>query len=84
MPDRKLIDVVAGFEYDAGCWIGRVVMERLQTSATTSDRRILFQLEFNGFSKVGGSSLESIQTNVPKYQYLREEVVPPNRFQQYD
>ena len=84
MPDRKVVDLVAGFEYDAGCWLGRVVMERLQTSATTSDRRILFQLEFNGFSKVGGSSLESIQNNVPKYQYLREEVVPPNRFQQYD
>ena len=48
------------------------------------DRRILFQLEFNGFSKVGGSSLQSIQANVPKYQYLREEVVQPNRFQQYD
>ncbi len=84
MPDRKLIDVIAGFEYDAGCWLGRVVLERLQTSSTTSDRRILFQLEFNGFSKVGGSSLQSIQANVPKYQYLREEVVQPNRFQQYD
>ena len=65
-------------------WLGRVVLERLQTSSTTSDRRILFQLEFNGFSKVGGSSLQSIQANVPKYQYLREEVVQPNRFQQYD
>ena len=84
LPDRKFIDVIAGFEYDAGCWLGRVVMERLQTSATTADRRILFQLEFNGFSKLGGSSLQSIQANVPKYQYLREEVVPPNRFQQYD
>lgn len=84
MPDRKLIDVIAGFEYDAGCWLGRVVLERLQTSSNTSDRRILFQLEFNGFSKVGGSSLQSIQANVPKYQYLREEVVQPNRFQQYD
>ena len=62
----------------------RVVLERLQTSSNTSDRRILFQLEFNGFSKVGGSSLQSIQANVPKYQYLREEVVQPNRFQQYD
>lgn len=84
LPDRKFIDVVAGFEYDAGCWLGRVVLERLQTSATTSDRRILFQLEFSGFSKLGGSSLETLQNHVPKYQYLREEVVPGNRFQNYD
>jgi LPS-assembly protein len=84
MPDRKLVDVIAGFEYDAGCWLGRIVMERLQTSSNTSDRRILFQLEFNGFSKVGGSSLQSIQANVPKYRYLREEIVQPNRFEQYD
>lgn len=84
LPDRKFIDVVAGFEYDAGCWLGRVVLERLQTSATTSDRRILFQLEFSGFSRLGGSSLETLQNHVPKYQYLREEVVPGNRFQNYD
>ena len=82
--DRKLVDVVAGFEYDAGCWLGRVVLERLQTSSSTADQRILFQLEFNGFSRLGASTLESLQTNVPKYQYLREEVVQPNRFQQYD
>lgn len=84
LPDRKMIDLIAGFEYDAGCWLGRVVLERLQLSSTTNDQRILFQLEFNGFSRVGASSLQSIQANVPKYQYLREEVVQPNRFQQYD
>lgn len=84
LPDRKFVDVVAGFEYDAGCWLGRVVLERLQTSASTSDRRILFQLEFSGFSRLGGSSLESLQSHVPKYQYLREEVVPGDRFQNYD
>lgn len=84
LPDRKMIDLVAGFEYDAGCWLGRVVLERLQLSSTTNDQRILFQLEFNGFSRVGASSLQSIQANIPKYQYLREEVVQPNRFQQYD
>ena len=84
LPDRKMIDLVAGFEYDAGCWLGRVVLERLQLSSTTNDQRILFQLEFNGFSRVGASTLQSIQANIPKYQYLREEVVQPNRFQQYD
>ena len=84
LPDRKMIDLVAGFEYDAGCWLGRVVVERLQLSATTKDQRILFQLEFNGFSRVGASALQTIQANIPKYRYLREEAVEPNRFQNYD
>ncbi|MDP2405352.1 MAG: LPS-assembly protein LptD [Hydrogenophaga sp.] len=84
MPDRKIIDLVAGFEYDAGCWLGRVVVSRLQQSTTAANQSILFQLEFSGFSRVGASSLQTLQGNVPKYQYLREEIAPPSRFQQYD
>jgi LPS-assembly protein len=84
LPDRKVVDLVAGFEYDAGCWLGRVVLQRLQTSTTASSESILFQLEFSGFSRVGASSLQSLEANVPGYRYLREEVSPPSRFPQYD
>ena len=49
VPDRKVVDLVAGFEYDAGCWIGRVVVESLQRSLNSANRRILFQLAFNHF-----------------------------------
>lgn len=84
LPDRKVIDLIAGFEYDAGCWIARVVAERLQVNTSNANQRILFQLELNGFGRLGASSLRSLQSNVPRYQYLREEVVKPNRFQQYD
>lgn len=84
LPDKKVLDLVAGFEYDAGCWLGRVVLERLQTSTTAANQRVLFQLEFNGFSRLGASSLQTLQANVPRYRYLREEVSPPSRFPQYD
>jgi LPS-assembly protein len=84
VPDRKIVDLVAGFEYDAGCWLGRVVLQRLQTSNTESNQSILFQLEFSGFSRVGASSLQTLSTNVPGYRYLREEVVPSSRFPSYD
>ncbi|WP_372657594.1 LPS-assembly protein LptD [Hydrogenophaga sp.] len=84
VPDRKVVDLVAGFEYDGGCWIGRTVIERLQTSTTTASQRILFQLEFNGFTRIGTSPLQSLRDNIPRYQYLREEINPPSRFQQYD
>ncbi|MEZ5646739.1 MAG: LPS-assembly protein LptD [Burkholderiaceae bacterium] len=84
VPDKKVIDMVAGFEYDAGCWIGRVVLERLQLNSSSANERVLFQLEFSGFSRLGGSSLKTLSDQIPRYQYLREEVNPPSRFENYD
>lgn len=84
VPDRKIVDLVAGFEYDAGCWIGRVVLERLQSSTSSANRRILFQIEFLGFTRIGSSPLQTLRDNVPRYQYLREEINPPSRFGRYD
>ena len=86
LQDRKLVDTVVGFEYDSCCWIGRVVLERLQSSVTTSNTRLLFQIEFVGFSRLslGASPLETLRRNVPRYQYLREQVSTPSRFSNYD
>ncbi len=84
LPDSKVVDLLAGFEYDAGCWIGRVAIERLQNSTTTSNQRIMFQLEFSDFTRVGSSPLQSLRNNVPRYQLLREEINPPSRFERYE
>ena len=82
--DAKLVDSIVGFEYDAGCWLGRVVLERLQTGLITSTRRIMFQLELVGFSRVGIDPLATLQKNIPRYQFLREQVTAPSRFSNYD
>ena len=84
LTESKPVDVVAGFEYDAGCWIGRVVLERLQTGRTEANQRVLFQLEFNGLTRLGPNALQSLRENVPRYQYLREQINPPSRFQNHD
>ena len=82
--DRKLVDSVIGFEYDGGCWLGRVVLEQLQTSQSSANRRIMFQLEFVGFSRVGSSPLKALKENIPRYQFLRETTSSPSRFSNYD
>ena len=84
--DRKLVDTVVGLEYDSCCWIGRVVLERLQSGVTTSNTRLLFQVEFVGFSRLslGSSPLETFKQHVPRYQPLRDQVSTPSRFSQYD
>jgi len=82
--DQRVADMVTGFEYDAGCWVGRVVLERVQTATNESTDRLLFQLEFVGFSRIGANPLATLSANIPRYQYLRQEVKPPSRFQNYD
>jgi LPS-assembly protein len=83
--DKKLVDTLVGFEYDAGCWLARVAIERLQTTTSSANKRILFQMEFVGFARVGSSPLSILQRNVPRYQLLREKIdVSPSRFSNYD
>lgn len=89
LKERSLVDTLVGLEYDAGCWLGRVAFERLQTnistgSPTSSTSRILFQLEFVGFARVGISPLKHLSDNIPRYQYLRDSAVQPSRFQHYE
>ena len=84
--DGKLVDSVIGLEYDGGCWIGRIVFDKLQTSTSTANRRIMFQLEFVGFSRLGSNPLQTLKENIPRYQYLRETTsnTSPSRFSNYD
>ncbi len=82
--DRRLVEGLLGVEYDAGCWIGRVVVEKLNSSFTTSTKRILFQLELIGLSRLGSSPLQTLRNSIPNYRMLREEVTPPSRFTDYE
>ena len=86
LQDRKLVDAVVGIEYDSCCWIGRVVLERLHNSLTSANTRLLFQIEFIGFSRLslGSNPLSSLKQNIPGYRYLRDQVSTPSRFSNYD
>ncbi|MDD2918782.1 LPS-assembly protein LptD [Rhodoferax sp.] len=82
--ERQLVNGVLGFEYDAGCWLGRIVLERMQTSSTSATQSIMFQLEFVGFSRLGVDPLKSLKDNIPGYQNLRVPAGMPSRFSNYD
>jgi LPS-assembly protein len=85
MADRKFVDSIVGFEYDAGCWLGRVVVENLARSDASSNSRVLFQLELVGFARIGqAGTLRTLKTNIPRYQNLNEQVTTPSRFTNYD
>ena len=82
--DKKLVDGILGFEYDGCCWISRVVVQRSQNTLAASTTRILFQLELVGFSRLGVNPLQVLKTNIPRYEFLRDQVTAPSRFTNYD
>jgi LPS-assembly protein len=84
MDERRLVDALVGFEYDAGCWLGRVVLEKLQISSTSATQRIMFQLEFVGFTRLGVSPLKTLKESISGYQSLRGPTRAPSRFSNYD
>ena len=75
--DSRITDSLAGFEYDAGCWIGRVVAERVSTGRTEATTRLLLQLELVGLSRLGSNPLQVLKDNIPGYQLLRDDRADP-------
>ena len=73
LKDSRVTDSLLGLEYDAGCWIGRVVAERLSTGRSEATTRLLVQLELVGLSRIGSNPLRVLKDNIPGYQLLREE-----------
>lgn len=69
--DSRVTDSLLGVEYDSGCWIGRLVAERLSTGRGQATTRLLFQLELVGLSRLGANPLQVLKDNVPGYQLLR-------------
>jgi LPS-assembly protein len=71
--ESRMVETVAGLEYDGGCWIGRVVFQRLATQERDSNTSFFVQLEFNGFAKVGTNPLEMLKRNVPGYGVINQQ-----------
>jgi LPS-assembly protein len=85
--DGRMVDTLLGVEYDAGCWLARMVLQRTQTSITTSTSSLMFQIEFVGFTRLGlgGNPVQTLPLSVSRYQNLRDtHIAPPSRFTNYD
>ena len=80
--DRRLLEGVAGLEYNAGCWVFRGVFQRIQAAAQTTSTAIFFQVEFNGLGQIGtGDTVDFLKRNVPGYAPTNPadpQLVPPS------
>lgn len=66
--DRKLLEGLAGFEYNAGCWQVRAVAHRFITATQTYSTSFQIQLELSGLSRIGINPLETIRQNISGYR----------------
>ncbi len=73
--DRKLLEGVVGFEYNADCWQVRAVAHRFITATQQYSTSFQIQLELSGLSRIGINPLETLRQNIPGYR-RSDEIAP--------
>ena len=77
--DNRVVEALGGMEYDGGCWVGRVVLQRFATTTSRSTTSVFFQIDLNGLSRLGSNPLDVLRRNIPGYSKLNEHQLPGSR-----
>lgn len=75
--DDKLVEGLAGLEYNGGCWAVRGVFQRLATKENQSTDALFFQLELSGMGRLGSNPLDALKHSVPGYRPSNEILPTP-------
>jgi LPS-assembly protein len=67
LQEDRWTELLAGFEYNGGCWVGRVVLHRYALSSASNNTAIFFQLELNGLGSLGNDPGSLLRRAVPGY-----------------
>jgi LPS-assembly protein len=80
--DARMLEGLAGLEYNAGCWVFRAAFQRLQAATNTTSSGIFLQLEFNGVGGLGSDDIVTLlRRSVPGYvptNPSESRLVPPS------
>lgn len=72
LKDGRLLEGLAGLEYNAGCWATRGVMQSIATAAGISSTSFFIQLELNGIGRFGANPLDVLKHSIPGYVISNE------------
>lgn len=78
--DKRLLEAVAGVEYDGGCWALRIVGHRLSTATNANTSAVFVELELNGVTRVGSNPLEVLSRNIGGYTRYDPRLARPNEY----
>ena len=75
--ESKIIETVAGLEYNGGCWVGRAVLQRYATASGDTNTALFVQLELNDFSSIGSNPLQMLARRIPGYGRINQLASDP-------
>lgn len=81
---NRVLNRVVGLEYDADCWVVRVVQRRYQNTSVLATSEIYMQIDFKGFSGFGNNPVNLIRFNVPGYEPVSAIPAPVSPFESYE
>lgn len=75
--DHRIIESVGGLEFNGGCWVSRVILQRIATATGDSSTAFFIQLELNGFSSIGSNPMDMLKRNIPGYGRINQPAADP-------
>jgi LPS-assembly protein len=76
--DKRILDSIAGLEYNQSCWTLRLVAQHYTTATRQSNTGFFVQLELNDLMQVGSDPLSLLKQNVPGYAKLKNKPATPS------
>ena len=74
--ESRLVEGLLGFEYNAGCWSLRGVVQRLATSEVNVSDAFFLQLELRGLTALGPNPLDVLKRSITGYAKSDEFNLP--------
>lgn len=71
--DSRILEAIAGLEYNQSCWALRLVAQRFTVGAQQMNTGFFLQLELNDFVKVGSDPLALLKRSVLGYTKLNDK-----------
>ncbi|MDR2788378.1 MAG: LPS assembly protein LptD [Candidatus Accumulibacter sp.] len=63
----RIVESIAGLEYDGGCWILRGVVRRQALTSVDASTSFYVQLELSGLGRIGSNPLSLLKRNIQGY-----------------
>jgi LPS-assembly protein len=80
--DSRVLEGLGGLEYNAGCWVFRGVVQRIQAASQTTATAMYFQIELNGVGQIGSDdTVDFLKRTIPGYARTNPQdrsLVPPS------
>ena len=73
LQDARILEAIAGLEYNQDCWTMRLVAQRFATATQQYNTGFFVQLELNDLVKVGSDPLSLLKQSVPGYTKLNDK-----------